>query len=107
MAGIRNGFVGMTSRNVPHPLCSQFGYELLDGDPRLLDDVMQGAAWQGLAAVDRNADRPNRRAFVKQDVVTSANAVDLEAEPQQGAHGLLSGHRRQSLWAHSQAAMVR
>jgi len=103
MADIRNSFFGARLRNS----CSEFRDELLDGETRLLDDVMQGASWQWLAAVDRNADGANRVAIVKQDVVTSANAVDLEAKPQQGPNGLLSGNRRQTLRSHGQAAMVR
>ena len=103
MADIRIHFIGIRSQNS----ISKSGNELLDSQPRLLDDVMQGARGQWLVAVDRDTDGSNRRPVVKQNVVASANAVELEAKPQQRAHGLLSGYRRQSLRAHGQAAMVR
>lgn len=87
--------------------CSEFRDERLGGEPGLLDDVTQGALWQGLVAMHRNADRPNRGAIVTKNVVTASNTVDPEPQPQQSAHCLLSGNRRQAFRSHSQAAMVR
>ncbi len=107
MVNTSNKFISTKSPNLLGALSSEFRDDLLDSESRLPDDVMQSATRQGLAAVHRNADGSNGRAVVKQDVMTSANAVDLEAKPHQGANGLLSGYRRQSLRAHGQAAMVR
>lgn len=103
MADIRNDFVGSRPRNTG----SKFRDESFNRESRLLDDVVQGAARHWLAAMDRNADGANRWSVVKQDMMTSANPVDLESEPQQGLHGLLPGNRRQTLRSHVQAAMVR
>lgn len=102
MADIRKHFIGRSQSSA-----SKSGNEILDRQPRLLDDVMQCARGQWLVAVDRDADGSNRGPVVKQNVVTSANAVELEAKPQQRAHSLLSGYRRQSFRTHGQAAMVR
>jgi len=57
--------------------------------------------------MNRNAYGPNRRTVVTKDVMTTANAVELEAEFEQCAHGLVCGYCREALWSHGQAAIVK
>lgn len=86
---------------------SQFCYEFFRGETGLLDDGYESPLWQGLAAMNRYADRPHRGAVVTQDVMAAANTVEFEPKSEQRANSLVSGYRRQVLRSHGQAAMVK
>jgi hypothetical protein len=85
----------------------QAGDEFFDREAGLLDDILQRTLWQGLVAMHRDTDRADRRTIVKQNMVTSASAIDLEAKSQENSHGVLPGNRRQTFPTHGQAAMVK